>query len=574
MANIFATVEARVAEAIAALEAEGSIASGHGVRPVVEPPRDAAHGDVATNAALALTKAAGVPPRQLAARLAMLLARAPEIAQAEVAGPGFLNLTLARDVWAQELWTIRAAGDTYGKQPPRDEALPINVEFVSANPTGPMHVGHCRGAVVGDALANLLAFAGHRVVREYYVNDAGAQVDALARSVHLRYREALGEDIGPIPEGLYPGDYLVPVGEALAREFGDRFLGRPEAEWLELFRARAVAAMMDCIRSDLESLGIRHDIFTSEAELQARGAPAAAEARLRAEGLVYDGTLPPPKGEAQEDWEPSVLPLFRATAFGDDVDRPIRKSDGSWTYFGADMAYHAEKAARSSALIDIWGADHSGTVKRIMAAVEALSGGRVPFDVKLVQMVRIFRGGEPVRMSKRAGNFVSLADVVEEVGPDVTRFMMLTKRPESPLDFDYVKAVEQSRENPVFYVQYAHARIRSVERRAEGLALPVPAPLDRLDDAEWDLVKRMAQWPRLVEQAATAREPHRIAFYLHDLASAFHALWNRGNDDPMFRIMTDDPGLTAARLTLAGAVGQILRAGLSIMGVKAVEELR
>ncbi len=574
MASIFEEVGALVAEAVAALETDGTLAPGHGVTPVIEPPRDPAHGDLATNAALALAKAAGMPPRQLASLLAMTLARAPQVERAEVAGPGFLNLVLAPAAWEAQLRAVLAAGDSYGRVPTRAAGLPVNVEYVSANPTGPMHVGHCRGAVVGDALANLLEFAGHRVTREYYVNDAGAQVDTLARSVHLRYRQALGDAIGAIPDGLYPGDYLVPVGEALAAEFGDRFRASPEAEWLPLFRGRAVAAMMDLIRADLATLGIRHDIFTSEAELHARGAPAAAEARLRAAGLVYDGTLPPPKGELMEDWEPVVLPLFRSTAFGDDVDRPIRKSDGSWTYFGADMAYHAEKAARSSALIDIWGADHSGTVKRIEAAVAALTGGEVPFDVKLVQMVRIFRGGEPVRMSKRAGNFVTLADVVEEVGPDVTRFMMLTKRPESPLDFDYVRAVEQSRENPVFYVHYAHARIRSVERRAEGLALAEAAPLDRLDEAERGLIKIMAQWPRVVEQAAAAREPHRVAFYLHDLASAFHALWNRGNDDPALRILVDDPDLASARLALARGCGHVLRAGLSIMGVTAAEELR
>ncbi|MFQ3665420.1 MAG: DALR anticodon-binding domain-containing protein, partial [Sphingomonadaceae bacterium] len=413
------------------------------------------------------------------------------------------------------------------------------------------------------------------VVREYYVNDAGAQVDVLARSAFLRYREALGEEIGEIPEGLYPGAYLKPVGASLAAEFGQRLRDMPEGEWLPLVRARAVAAMMDMIRADLAALGIRHDIFSSEAELQARGAPEAAEARLRAAGLVYDGTLPPPRGAPQEDWEPVELPLFRATAFGDDVDRPIRKSDGSWTYFGADMAYHAEKASRSSALIDIWGADHSGTVKRIEAAVAALTEGKVPLTVKLVQMVRLFRAGEPVRMSKRAGTFVTLADVVEEVGPDVTRFMMLTKRPESPLDFDFVKAVEQSRENPVFYVHYAHARIRSVERRAEGLALPSPAPLDRLDAEEIALVRRAAQWPRVVLQAAAAREPHRIAFYLHELASDFHTLWNRGNDDPQFRFLReDDPPLAAARLALARGVAHVIRAGLGIMGVTAAEELR
>lgn len=574
MPSIFERIESRVAEAIAALEADGTLPAAHAAVPVVEPPRDPSHGDLATNAALALAKAAGMPPRELGTRLAMHLARAPEIARAEVAGPGFVNLVLDEGVWLRELEAILAAGDAYGRRPPRPEALPVNVEYVSANPTGPMHVGHCRGAVVGDALANLLAFAGHRVVREYYVNDAGAQVDALARSVHLRYREALGEAVGPVPEGLYPGDYLKPVGEALAAEFGDRFRAAPENEWLPLFRERAVAAMMDLIRADLAALGIRHDVFTSEAELLKRGAPQMAEARLRAAGLVYDGTLPPPKGEVMEDWEPVVLPLFRATAFGDDVDRPIRKSDGSWTYFGTDMAYHAEKAARSSAMIDIWGADHAGTVRRIEAAVAALTGGSVPFDVKLVQMVRIFRGGEPVRMSKRAGNFVTLADVVEEVGPDVTRFMMLTKRPESPLDFDYVKALEQSRENPVFYVHYAHARIRSVERRAEALALPSPPPLDRLDGEERGLVKLMAQWPRLVDQATAAREPHRVAFYLHDLASAFHALWNRGNDDPAYRILGEDPGLSAARLALARACAHVLRAGLSIMGVTAAEELR
>jgi arginyl-tRNA synthetase len=473
------------------------------------------------------------------------------------------------------LGEILAAGPDYGRGRPFEEDRPVNVEYVSANPTGPMHMGHCRGAVVGDSLANLLAFAGHRVVREYYVNDAGGQVDVLARSVHLRYREALGEAIGTIPEGLYPGDYLVPVGRALAAEFGPAFRSAPEADWLPLFRTRAVAAMMDLIRADLAALGIRHDRFSSEAELMARGAPQAAEAALRAKDLVYDGTLPPPKGEVQDDWEPVVLPLFRSTRFGDDVDRPIRKSDGSWTYFGADMAYHAEKASRSSALIDIWGADHAGTVKRIEAAVAALTGGKVPFTVKLVAMVRLFRGGEPVRMSKRAGNFVTLAEVVEEVGPDVTRFMMLTKRPESPLDFDFVGAVEQSRENPVFYVHYAHARIRSVERKAGALGLPTEPPLERLDPEELGLVKRLAQWPRMVAQAAAAREPHRIAFYLHEVASHFHMLWNRGNDDPGFRILIEgDRELSAARVALASAAGIVIRAGLGIMGVTAAEELR
>ena len=575
--SIFDRFQGVVAEAVAALVAEGTLRAAPEGPPVIEPPRDSAHGDLATNAALALAKAAGMPPRELATNLAMKLSRHPAIESAEVAGPGFINLRLSRAVWEEELRAILARGGDYGRGAPSGAGKPVNVEYVSANPTGPMHMGHCRGAVVGDSLANLLAFAGHRVVREYYVNDAGGQVDTLARSVHLRYREALGEDVGAIPEGLYPGDYLVPLSQALAREYGDRFARAPEAEWLALFRGRAVAAMMDLIRADLALLGIHHDLFSSEAELQARGAPEAAEARLRAEGLVHDGVLPPPKGEVQEDWEPVELPLFRSTAFGDDVDRPIRKSDGSWTYFGADMAYHAEKAARSSALINIWGADHSGTVKRIEAAVAALTGGQVPFTVKLVQMVRLFRGGEPVRMSKRAGNFVTLAEVVEEVGRDVARFMMLTKRPESPLDFDFVKAVEQSKENPVFYVHYAHARVRSVERRAAGAerALPADPPLHRLDAEELGLVKLLSQWPRLVVQAAEAREPHRVAFYLHDVASAFHTLWNRGNDDPRFRILAEeDAELSLARLALAGATGTVLRNGLSIMGVTAAEELR
>jgi arginyl-tRNA synthetase len=579
--DVFQRFEAVVADAVSALVADGTVpADAAEAAIVLEPPRDPGHGDLATNAALALAKAARTNPRELAARIATGLARHADIASAEVAGPGFINLKLEPAVWQDEIGRILAQGADYGRGDPRHEALPINIEYVSANPTGPMHMGHCRGAVVGDALASLLVFAGHDVVREYYVNDAGGQVDVLARSVHLRYREALGEDIGGIPEGLYPGDYLKPVGGILAAEYGDRFVTAGESDWLALFRARAVAAMMDMIRADLALLGIHHDIFSSEVELLESGAPQKAEAELRARDLVYDGFLPPPKsldkgGEVPDDWEPVELPLFRSTLYGDDIDRPIRKSSGEWTYFGNDMAYHAEKARRSSALVNIWGADHAGTVKRIVAAVDALTNGEKRLDVKLVQMVRLFRAGEPEKMSKRSGNFVTLADVVNEVGRDVVRFMMLTKRPEAMLDFDFADVVQQSRENPVFYVHYAHARISSVRRRAGMLALPSPAPLDRLDQMELALAGLAAQWPRVVRQAAAAREPHRIAFYLADLAGAFHTLWNRGNDDPAFRLLVeDDPAQTAARLALASAVAQVIRTALGVMGVQAAEELR
>jgi arginyl-tRNA synthetase len=432
--------------------------------------------------------------------------------------------------------------------------------------------------VVGDALASLLEFAGYTVIREYYVNDAGAQVQTLARSVYLRYREALGHDIGEIPGGMYPGEYLIPVAQALAAEFGERYADADETEWLDLFRERAVAAMMEMIRADLALLGIHHDVFASEAELQRAGKPAEAEAWLRAHDLVYDGELEAPKGNPAEDWEAVELPLFRSTRFGDDQDRPIRKSDGSWTYFGADLAYHMQKAAGADELIDIWGADHAGTVKRIKAAVAALSEGQgrtIPFDVKLVQMVQLLRGGEPVKMSKRAGTFVTLADVVREVGKDVVRFTMLTRKPEAQMDFDFAKVVEASKDNPVFYVQYAHARISSTLRKAaaEGIS-PADGALDRLGADELALVKLAAQFPREVEAAARAREPHRIAFYLYDLAAAFHAFWNMGNDDPAKRIiLTQDTALTSARLFLGAQIGQVIRNGLAILGVEAVEEL-
>lgn len=561
--------------ALDALVAAGSLDGAVDRRNVtVEPPRDASHGDLATNAAMVLAKAAKTNPRALAEKIAAELGKLDDVIAVEVAGPGFINLRLSDESWRAELAAIAAGGSDYGRSA-RGQGTTVNIEYVSANPTGPMHMGHCRGAVVGDALASLLEFAGHRVIREYYVNDAGGQVDVLARSAHLRYREALGADIGAIPEGLYPGDYLVPVGEQLAREFGDRYAAAPEGEWLALFRKKAVEAMLVLIKDDLALLGIHHDLFASEAELQAAGKPEAAEAWLRERDLVYDGTLEAPKGETPEDWEPVELPLFRSSKFGDDQDRPIKKSNGQWTYFGADLAYHFQKAQSADELIDIWGADHAGTVKRIQAAVAALTEGKTRFDVKLVQMVRLLRAGEPVKMSKRSGNFVTLADVVREVGKDVVRFTMLTRRSDAQMDFDFAKVVEASKDNPVFYVQYAHARIASLRRRAAEANVELSAPdLSRLDTEELALVKLAAQFPRVVETAAAAREPHRIAFYLYDLAAAFHALWNVGNDRPGRRfVLADDHAVTAARLFLADGIGQIIRNGLSIMGVEAVSEM-
>ena len=576
--TLYAQFAAHLDSILDALVAEGTLPAGLNRRAVtVEPPRDASHGDLATNAAMVLAKPAGTNPRALAEAIAAKLGALGEVASVAVAGPGFINLTLHEDRWREELRAIHAAGDDYGRSD-AGAGVTVNVEYVSANPTGPMHMGHCRGAVVGDALSSLLEHVGHKVVREYYVNDAGGQVDVLARSVHLRYREALGEDAGEVPEGLYPGDYLIPVGQALAAEFGDRYAAAPEGEWLALFRARAVAAMLELIKADLALLGIHHDLFASEAELQAAGKPEAAEAWLRARDLVYDGVLEAPKGETPEDWEPVELPLFRSTRFGDDQDRPIKKSNGRWTYFGADVAYHFQKAQSADQLIDIWGADHAGTVKRIVAAVEAITEGKTRFDVKLIQMVRLLRGGEPVKMSKRAGNFVTLADVVREVGKDVVRFTMLTRKADAQMDFDFAKVVEASKDNPVFYVQYAHARVHSLRRRAAeaGIAPAAGTPdLSRLDTAELTLVKRLAQFPRVVEGAAQAREPHRIAFYLYDLAAEFHAAWNAGNDDPSRRtVIAGDASLTQARLYLADAIGQIIRSGLGIMGVEAVEEMK
>ncbi len=573
--TLYTRFAAHIDAALDTLTAAGTLPAGLDRKNVtVEPPRDTSHGDLATNAAMVLAKPAKTNPRVLADALVAELSKLEDVASASVAGPGFINMKLTDDAWRAELAAIPEAGADYGRSKQGD-GITVNIEYVSANPTGPMHMGHCRGAVVGDALASLLEFAGHKVIREYYVNDAGGQVDVLARSVHLRYREALGETV-EIPEGLYPGDYLVPVGQSLAKEFGDRYVGAPESEWLVVFRTQAVAAMMVMIRADLALLGIEHEVFASEAELQAAKKPEAAEAELRSRDLVYDGVLEAPKGETPDDWEPVELPLFRSSQFGDDQDRPIKKSNGSWTYFGADLAYHFQKSQSADQLIDIWGADHGGTVKRIVAAVAALTGGKTRFDVKIVQMVRLLRNGEPVKMSKRSGNFVTLADVVREVGKDVVRFTMLTRRSDAQMDFDFAKVVEASKDNPVFYVQYAHARIASLHRRAEEAGItPMSADLSRLDTDELALVQLAAQFPRLVETASTAREPHRIAFYLYDLAAAFHALWNVGNDRPDRRFLVlEDPQATAARLFLASAIGQIIRNGLAIMGVEAVSEMK
>jgi arginyl-tRNA synthetase len=574
--TLFANFTAHLHVALDALEAAGTLPAGLDRGNVtVEPPRDPAHGDLATNAAMVLAKPAGSNPRALAELIAGELAKASGVNGADIAGPGFLNLKLDASVWLDELRAIAARGADYGRSS-MGSGRRVNVEYVSANPTGPMHMGHCRGAVVGDALANLLEFSGYAVKREYYVNDAGGQVDVLARSVHLRYREALGETIGDIPEGLYPGDYLVPVGQRLAREHGDTFVGKPESEWLALFRTVAVADMLVMIKDDLALLGIHHDLFASEAEVQNAKKPEAAEAFLREHGLVYDGELEAPKGELDPDWEPVTLPLFKSTQFGDDQDRPIRKSDGSWTYFGADMAYHFQKAQDADWLIDIWGADHAGTVKRIKAAVAALTEGKTDFDVKLVQMVRLLRGGEPIKMSKRAGNFVTLADVVREVGKDVVRFTMLTRKADAQMDFDFAKVVEASKDNPVFYVQYAHARICSTLRKAENEEgfRPDVNHVAMLGDEELALVREAANFPRIVEAAAKAGEPHRIAFFLGDLAAAFHAYWNLGNDRPDKRfILAQSPELSAARLFLADNLGQVIRNGLRLMGVDAAEQM-
>jgi arginyl-tRNA synthetase len=589
--HLFANVLARVHAVCGALAAEGGWPADIDLsRVVVEPPRDAAHGDMATNAAMVLAKEARAKPRDLAEQIAARL-RADDLIEAvDVAGPGFINLTLKASAWSDALRTVLREGASYGRSA-IGAAEKVNVEYVSANPTGPMHVGHCRGAVFGDALASLLDFAGYDVTREYYINDAGAQVDVLARSAYLRYREALGENIGEIPEGLYPGDYLVPVGQALAAEYGDRLLAMPEAEWLPAVRAMAIAMMMAEIKGDLAALNITHDVFFSERSLIETGNNRVTETidYLRSKGDIYEGRLPPPKGGPVEDYEDREQTLFRATAFGDDVDRPLIKSDGSYTYFASDIAYHRDKFERGfHNLIDVFGADHGGYIKRMQAAVKAISAGKATLDVKVVQLVRLLRNGEPVKMSKRAGEFITLREVVDEVGRDAVRFMMLFRKNDAVLDFDLAKVIEQSKDNPVFYVQYGHARGHSVFRNAREMIPDLPeeagaraafladAAVERLtDSAELNLLRRLALYPRMMEAAAAAHEPHRIAFYLYDLASEFHALWTRGRDLPYLRfIITNDAEITRARLAMVQGVVSVLASGLAVLGVHAPDEMR
>ena len=575
--NLFAHFQGVVARAVETLVEQGKLPAGLDLSKLTtEPPRDAAHGDVAVNAAMVLAKPAGMNPRAVAELLVPLLASDPDTAAVTVAGPGFINIKLKESFWPRVLQSALDQGDQFGSSQIGAQQK-INVEYVSANPTGPLHVGHCRGAVFGDALASLLKFAGYDVTKEYYMNDAGGQVDVLAQSAFLRYREALGEDIGEIPAGLYPGDYLKPVGEALKNEFGNSLIGKND--WLPVVREKSISMMMDMIRNDLAALDIRQEVFFSEKSLQTDGSVARTIAKLRASGDVYEGRLPPPKGEVNEDWEDREQTLFRSTALGDDVDRALLKSDGSFTYFASDVAYSANKIERGfKQLIYVLGADHGGYVKRLQAVASALAGpGVVQVDAKLCQLVKLFRNGEPVRMSKRAGEFVTLRDVVDEVGPDVVRFMMLYRKNEAPLDFDFAKVTEQSKDNPVFYVQYAHARICSVLRNAEAAGLKSDAKIDfnlLTDEAEKALILRIAAFPRVIEAAALAHEPHRISFYLYDLASDFHSLWNKGKELPQLRfILQDQDNISLTRLAFLRVIRYCLANGLRLLGVEPASEM-
>ncbi len=584
--NIFADFNARIKKTLQAIDLKTKDGGDLDLSRIgVEPPRDASHGDIATNAAMVLSKAAGRNPRELATDIAEALKADPDVESVDVAGPGFINLRLKASYWQRELAEMLNEAADFGRSR-LGQGRKVNVEYVSANPTGPMHVGHCRGAVVGDVLANLLKFAGFDVVKEYYINDAGAQIEVLARSVMLRYREALGEAIGEIPSGLYPGDYLVPVGKALADEFGVRLLEMPEAEALALVKDRTIDAMMAMIRADLDALNVHHDVFYSERRLHADHARAIRGAinDLTLKGHVYKGKLPPPKGQLPEDWEDREQTLFRSTEVGDDIDRPLMKSDGTFTYFAADVAYFKDKYDRGfDEMIYVLGADHGGYVKRLEAVARAVSDGKAKLTVLLCQLVKLFRDGEPVRMSKRAGEFITLRDVVDEVGRDPVRFMMLYRKNDAPLDFDFAKVTEQSKDNPVFYVQYASARCHSVFRQAAdqlGLSgldrVSMGAHFDKLaDESEIALVRKLAEYPRLIEAAATHQEPHRLAFYLYDLASAFHSQWNKGTENPDLRfIKVNDPELSLARLGLVQVVSDVLTSGLTIIGADAPTEMR
>jgi arginyl-tRNA synthetase len=577
--NLFAELRALVVISLEQMVANGDLPEGLDFANVtVEPPRDAAHGDMATNAAMVLAKPAGLKPRDIAEKLAGLLQADARVDVVEVAGPGFLNMRLATDVWAGVVGSVYDGG--FGTSQ-IGAGRRINVEYVSANPTGPLHVGHTRGAVFGDALASLLGYAGYDVTREYVINDGGSQIDTLARSAYLRYLEANGREVA-FPDGVYPGDYLIPVGAALKETYEDQYVDAPEEEWMEPFRNFATDAMMDLIREDLALLGVEMDVFFSEKSLYGTGRIEAAIASLKDKGLIYEGVLEPPKGKKPEDWEPRVQTLFKSTEYGDDVDRPIMKSDGSWTYFAPDIAYHYDKVERGfDELINVFGADHGGYVKRMKAAVSALSDDRVPLDIKLCQIVRLFKDGEEFKMSKRAGTFITLRDLIEQVGSDVTRFVMLTRKNDAPLDFDFAKALEQSKDNPVFYVQYAHARVCSVLRKAADAGLDasdaVLADVDltgNTHEAELAVAKKLAEWPRLVEIAARTNEPHRIAFYLYELAGEFHALWNRGNDAPELRFLQDNLAQSLPKIALARAVAIVISSGLGILGVTPAEEMR
>ena len=580
--NLFSDIRTLVISALDQMVQSGDLPSGLDTANVaVEPPRDPLHGDMATNAAMVLSKPAGLKPREIADKLALVLAADPRITTAEVAGPGFLNMRLAASVWQGVVGTALANGADFGRSD-MGAGKRVNVEYVSANPTGPLHVGHTRGAVFGDALASLLAYAGYDVTREYYINDGGAQVDVLARSVYLRYLEAHGQEV-QFADGTYPGEYLIDVGQKLKEKVGDAYVGTGEDVWLQEVREFATDQMLELIREDLAMLGVKMDHFFSEKSLYGTGRIEAAIENLRGKGLIYRGTLEPPKGKTPEDWEPREQTLFKSTEHGDDVDRPIMKSDGSWTYFAPDIAYHFDKVERGyDLLIDVFGADHGGYVKRMKAAVSALSDGKTPLDIKLTQLVKLYKNGEPFKMSKRAGTFVTLRDVVEQVGADVTRFVMLTRKNDANLDFDFDKVLEQSRENPVFYVQYAIARVNSVLRRAAEAGIVVDdavlqtADLSKLShDAEIGVARKIAEWPRLVEIAARSNEPHRVAFYLYELASDLHGLWNKGNDETSLRfIQEDDPATSQSKIALARAVSVVISAGLAILGVKPVDEMR